>query len=574
MITEHEFGLGRSCPMKIVHSRAGLPRNDRHDSFAVWMRSENEKLRTLAQHLFPDAIRTDGSWLKTQGALAVRRTVSGAALQGMQAECRVDFIEMDGAVVRFYTIVPRAIDMERHRFGLEFTHHSGRLRREWREHFERIAFRTMVAMELFPEHRIVPLIITPVTGVPCAVEGLHRHFSDEDGQLKIGDPLAAGEAFRLLRTICVEKEIAPMVGRVASRVEFLEALLANPLKPDIGYHCKKCEFRVSGTESGYENCWGPLARVVPHMFDLAYMFFIQDEDGAPIANRLAREGRVSMHDVPTELIRGDYAARQRMQLEGTVTGQEIIRPELAESMARAVYPLNFIDIETVRSWLPLHRGSRVNDLTIFQLSVHSRLTPDGKLVHRDWLNSEPSNPNQRFLRALRQAVGDEGTVFVWTRYEEMSFRELLTELIACGVEGADFDWLRDFLVSDRLFDLNKLCFDYYFHPLMRGRTSIKSVLPAVWSVDSPIKNTEPYRQFPIEPYAYLKSLGAVADGCAAMESYLELQRQDFHPAARGELLLYCKVDTLAMAYFWDFLAWRLGQKTSEEEASVVKGEVK
>ena len=29
------------------------------------------------------------------------------------------------------------------------------------------------------------------------------------------------------------------------------------------------------------------------------------------------------------------------------------------------------------------RGSRVNDLTIFQLSVHSRLTPDGKLVHRD-----------------------------------------------------------------------------------------------------------------------------------------------------------------------------------------------
>jgi hypothetical protein len=29
-----------------------------------------------------------------------------------------------------------------------------------------------------------------------------------------------------------------------------------------------------------------------------------------------------------------------------------------------------------------------------------------------------------------------------------------------------------------------------------------------------------------------------------------------------------------MAYFWDFLAWRLAQKTSEEEASVVKGEVK
>ena len=557
MITEHEFGLGGSCPLKVVHSRAGLSRCDGEDSFAAWMRSENAKLRTLAQHLFPGAIRGAESWLKTQGALAMRRTVAGAALQGKQAECRVDFIEMDGAVVRIYTIVPRAIDLERHRFGLEFTHHSGRLRREWREHFERMAFRTMVAMELFPEHRIVPLIIAPITGAPCAMEGLHKHFSQENGLLKIREPLAAGEAFRMLRTICVEKEIAPMVGRVAARVELLETLLASSPKADIGYHCKKCEYRVSGAESGYERCWGSLAGVEPHMFDLAYMYFVQDENGAPIANRLAREGRVSMHDIPDALIKGDYAERQRMQIEGTANSREIIQPELANEMDRAEYPLHFLDIETIRSLLPVHGGARVNELTLFQLSVHSRMTCGGQLVHCEWLNSDPSNPNRRFLAALRRAVGDHGTVCVWTRYEEMSFRELLTELIACGVEGADFDWLRSFLVSDRLLDLNKLCFDYYFHPRMRGRTSIKSVLPAVWSVDSPLKKTEPYRRFPTEPYAHLKSIGAVADGCAAMESYLALQRQDFHPAAAEQLLRYCEVDTIAMAYVWDYWAWRL-----------------
>jgi hypothetical protein len=59
-----------------------------------------------------------------------------------------------------------------------------------------------------------------------------------------------------------------------------------------------------------------------------------------------------------------------------------------------------------------------------------------------------------------------------------------------------------------------------------------------------------------------------------MEAYLELQRQNFLPAAAEQLLRYCEVDTIAMAYVWDYWAWRLVQQTREEEASVVKGEVK
>ncbi len=577
MITENEFRLGCSCPVKVVHSRSGLARADTDDAFSALMRGENAKVQALAQALFPDAVpirdATADAWKKTQAALSAGGIVMGAVLTGKSAQCRADFIEMEGLVVRIYTIVPKATDLERHRFGLEFAHHSGQVRREWREHFERIAFRISVAQELFPEHQIVPLIITPITRVPCAVEGMHKHFPEENGRLKIGNPLTGGEAFRLLRTVCVEKELAPMVSRVASRIELLDSLLASVPKPDLGYHCKKCEFRVPGKESGYDRCWGPLAHVEPHMFDLAYMYFVQDENGAPVANRLAREGRVNMHDIPDALIKGDYAGRQRMQIEGTTTGREIIRSELADSMATVEYPLHFLDIETIRSLVPVHRGSQVNELTLFQLSVHSRTTPDGELVHREWLNTAPSNPNRRFLAALRQAIGDQGTVCVWTRYEEMSFRELIAELVACGVDGEDFDWLRNFLVSDRLLDLNALCFEHYFHPLMRGRTSIKSVLPAVWSVDSPLKMMAPYRRFPAEPYSHLKSVGAVADGCAAMEAYLELQGQDFHPTAAEQLLKYCEVDTIAMAYVWDYWTWRLGQQTCGLSVHLTKGGV-
>ena len=40
MITEIEYWLGSTCPTKILHSRANLPRNDRENSFADWMIAE------------------------------------------------------------------------------------------------------------------------------------------------------------------------------------------------------------------------------------------------------------------------------------------------------------------------------------------------------------------------------------------------------------------------------------------------------------------------------------------------------------------------------------------------------
>jgi hypothetical protein len=197
------------------------------------------------------------------------------------------------------------------------------------------------------------------------------------------------------------------------------------------------------------------------------------------------------------------------------------------------------------------------------VSVHTRATTSAGLEHVGWLNTEKSHPNGRFLAALRAALGDAGTVCVWTRYEEFSFTELLGELISSGDEREDFLWLRRFLASGRILDLHDICFRCHFHPLMKGRTSIKAVLPALWSVDTPVKRSAPYSEFPddTDPYAVLKKAEAISDGCLAMEGYLDVIGSDIAAGqvARAALERYCRVDTLAMFYVLDYWAWRLAE---------------
>jgi hypothetical protein len=562
MITEEEFRLGKSCPTKILHARAGLPRSGETDSFATWMRAEAGKVRALARAQFPPGARRVMISQAAPHQMRDGDALHDSVFVGESATVRIDYVKREQNVIRVYSIVAKPVDVEAHRFGLEFWSSPGRVRKEWRGHLESVALRAWVVAQLHPECRVVPLIIVPIRGAAARIEGLHGLCEERDGGYAVTDTRAKESGENLLRIFSVTRECKALFAGVANKVETLNHFLAQPSPTQPAYKCKNCEFRVAGKESGYERCLGALARVTPHMFDLTHMYFIPGEGGQPIADQLFRERRVSMWDIPTEKIEGVHAARQRMQLEGTATAQEIIRPELREALASATYPLHFLDIETMRSLVPVHRDAKVNELLCFQFSIHRRDKPGDDLMHTGWLNTANEHPNRRFLAALRATLGDVGSVLVWTRYEEVSFRELILELLGEGRDGGeDADWLRQFLVSGRLFDLHGLCFQHYFHPLMAGRTSIKAVLPAVWSVESPIKTQPPHDEFPAEkdPYAVLKDRGMISDGCLAMEGYLKVQGSDMvtSKAAAHELIDYCRIDTLAMAFVFEYWIWRL-----------------
>ena len=215
--------------------------------------------------MFPTAIDVSDELCQSiQRRLATGETLADVPLSTEAASCRIDYLVPDGATLRFYTVVPKAVDLEKHRFGLEFTSQSGRLRREWRERFELIALRMGVLQQCFPTHRIIPLIVVPVTNVPCSVEGLHGFFRCQDGKWQAVGPNATEEAHRLMREICVRTECAPLIAGAMLRVETLQAFIASPRAPELGITCKKCEFRVEA--SGYDQCMGSLAQVSPHIF--------------------------------------------------------------------------------------------------------------------------------------------------------------------------------------------------------------------------------------------------------------------------------------------------------------------
>lgn len=572
MISEHEWTLGRRCPVKILHARAQLPRSATGSSLSTWMRAESGRLHALARHLFPDAVTVSANDRsaaenETRVLVAAGRPVSGGRFATEDVRCEVDFIVPDGGTLRIYQVVPRAVDLERHRLRLEFTWREGKIRKEWYSHLALMALRLRVMQQLWPHHRVLPFFVAPVRDRVARLEGLHGCFAPSGDGWITTNPAAAAEASQLLTMILVAEHCIPLIEHVTRQASALNEWLLKPSAPVLGYGCKNCEFKVTEGESGFDRCWGPLARVSPHMFDLTYMYFIQ-EGGQPVANRLAREGRVSLWDIPVEKIVGEHSDRQLMQLEVTRTGVGLIYDELKNEMARVTYPLHFLDIETVGPILPVHRGTRAG-LNLFQLSVHRRSHVGADLVHLEWLNTERASPNRRFLSALRSMIGDHGTTLVWTAHEEKSFNTLLAELIEEGEDDDDGDlrWLKIYLRSGRIVDQCQMCFRHYISPLMMGRTSLKVVLPAIWSEVSPVKAREPYAKFPegTDPYAVLKAAGQIHEGCGAMTAYLEMQASDGEVRAKliRELLEYCGVDSLVMAFCWDAWAYALEQQDAD-----------
>ena len=129
----------------------------------------------------------------------------------------------------------------------------------------------------------------------------------------------------------------------------------------------------------------------------------------------------------------------------------------------------------------------------------------------------------------------------------------------------------------RLFDMEKVALKQYFHPKMKGRTSIKVVLPAILSENNSPRITEWLDNFEpslsllkiennsiVNPYTLLPHIDIyekseqINEGTGAMRAYGELmfglKREDNEAMTiyKDALLKYCKLDTLAMVIIWEY----------------------
>jgi hypothetical protein len=235
--------------------------------------------------------------------------------------------------------------------------------------------------------------------------------------------------------------------------------------------------------------------------------------------------------------------------------------------------------------LPFHKGMRPYELIAFQWSCHTIHKPGETPVHSEWIHTgtmflNPNEfPNFEFARSLMRQIGSTGTPFMWATHENTVLRTIMNQMESFGVQDEELrSWLIEITSEGdkkgRLVDMNKMTLKYYFHPYMKGKTSIKKVLPAIWSQHHYLHEIAHFKNYVpdeliegiLDPYDTLISGlnegewedEVVSGGTAAMRAYYRIRFDEAlnnkqKEELRYQLLQYCKLDTMAMviiAYHW------------------------
>jgi hypothetical protein len=226
----------------------------------------------------------------------------------------------------------------------------------------------------------------------------------------------------------------------------------------------------------------------------------------------------AIEDIPEDI---EMTKLQKRVRKAVITQKPWQSPRLGERLSEVEWPLYYLDFEAFQPAVPRYRGTRPFQAIPFQYSLHHE-TPEGELHHAEYLHTEDSDPRRALAHALVRAVGEIGSILVYSGYE----RRMLNELAAAVPELAtELE-----AIKARLWDLLPVVRENYYHPDFHGSFSIKAVLPAV---------------LPEQSWYDL----AISDGMAAATAYESALNQPEHSEAQRtfrELRSYCRMDTQAM----------------------------
>ena len=213
-------------------------------------------------------------------------------------------------------------------------------------------------------------------------------------------------------------------------------------------------------------------------------------------------------------------------------GGERVVPGVRARLDALAYPVHFLDFETFAPAIPRYPGTRPYQTLPFQWSDHV-LDEGGHLTQREFLHGEDSDPRRPFLDALLAALGDAGSIVVYSSYEQRQLEALARAFPAdaAGIER----------VVARIVDLLPIVRAHYQHPAMHGSFSLKAVAPVL-----------------APDLVY----DGIAEGTAASLAYEELIAPATAPPRRADLAAalrrYCATDTLALVRVSEALRARDG----------------
>jgi hypothetical protein len=607
-LTKSAFKIGRSCPTKLFYYQSQYPSTTSDNSYIKYLADGGFIVGKIARLCLPGGveIQTDNGLDQAAKLTAIELEKESVILYEAVVRFEnklilIDILEKCGNEVKIIEVKSKSyasradIDLS---VGMQTTlvNSHGDISPSWRPYLEDIAFQAYVFSLAYPQLKWTPYLYLPDKNRTTQIDHLASYFSlvpssnpenpNRNPKVEFLGDSSLAESIKqdsIMTLVDVTEETKLLWEDICRDAEALDRSLSPALTkiaPDIGTHCAKCEYRVDeGLKSGFQECWGTKADSSPHVFDLYFGTSIQD--GA-LLNSLIKEGKTSLFDIPIDTLRKTRGARQSIQITHTKSGSEWFSPHLRSILTGVNYPLYFIDFETSRFAIPYHANMRPFEQVAFQWSCHTLPSPSSEPIHTEWINTADMFPNFEFAETLRNQIGDSGTILTWAHHERSVLRDIVNQLSRHQVPNQNLaNWLLSVTDSSsgRILDLNKVCLDNYFHPAMKGKTSLKAVLPAVWNHNAPLHDIpwlKKYVQYDddcnvVDPYKTLPTIDIagkaelIREGTGAMRAYQDMLYGSMREASqeakegwRRLLLQYCELDTIAMLIIWRYWEMQLG----------------
>ena len=613
-LTKSDLKTARSCTTKLHYKKLGYPIVDRVDSYTRILADGNFIISKIAHLLYPEGIYISANLNSDESiANAVQETISQLqkenvilfepVLYHQHKLARADILVKQGDRIEIIEIRSKGFDSQAHEDLIKYRNLSlfrnkrtGNVGGEWKYIIEDIAYQVGILQEMLAEHlpdfaaQISPYLLVPDRAKTTAIDNLtsyfqierlstHRNSFSKFNGIKVnftGD-INEIERDRFLTKVSIETEVAELIEPViASAQKYIDYLIdqSPEIFAPISKSCKGCEYRASDRDprDGFKECWGDLADREHHVLDLYQMGRIGGNE-TPLVNELIKQKKVSMFDVPLEELNDyTYSYRQLVQIEHTQKNKEWISEYLPKIVQQVEYPIHFIDFETSRMAIPYRAGMQPYEQVAFQWSCHTITEPEALPIQTEWLDLDNTFPNFQFAESLMECLGDRGTILTWATHENSVLRDIYYQMQAYDYQNPQLQtWLANTAKlgskgKSNLVDMNALTLKHYFHPLMKGRTSLKCVLPAVWKTNPYLHEIPWFKEYyraidgkVLSPYDVLSQLQigdrvqVVNEGAGAMLAYQDLMYGENrnlgidNQAARSQWkeLLYHYLDALA-----------------------------
>jgi len=320
------------------------------------------------------------------------------------------------------------------------------------------------------------------------------------------------QLFRAEDVTADARSYLPLVpGQVAEMLAMLD--VAEPPTVAIGKHCDS-----PYTCSYYDHCHDYLpSRPVTALPRIS----------GDLLESLIADGILGIGEIPLDYPRLSTAQREVCEL--VRSGEPRIVGDVARSLSGLTYPIHFLDFETFMSALPLYPGTHPWQMITFQWSDHV-LRENGDLEHREFLYEGTGDPRPRFLESLIDALGEAGSVVVYSPFENSRLTELARAFPKHSKAIAS--------IQTRIFDLLRTVQAHVRHPDCLGSSSIKVVLPAL-----------------VDDLSYDDL--SITDGQVASLRYMRAATGQLSADERSttytDLRAYCGTDTLAMVRLLEVL---------------------